>query len=178
MMSDTDLFITCRKFKNDPFFNRIAYLRNKLSPADNPMRVEYEAVEDSEFSGDAAQSLLGLRSEKEMLEKYGETRFLKYLSAKICLFLNYEHNIRVSRGCFFYLKTRNDYFLVNVSQLEFTNLTAAIRQREKRLRLKEEERNRCLIMTPEKEERYRSHEKSPNVRDIEQSMNQSWLRIA
>ncbi|CAM6005382.1 unnamed protein product [Sphagnum balticum] len=30
MLSDTDLFITCRKFRNDPFFQKLRYMRNKL----------------------------------------------------------------------------------------------------------------------------------------------------
>jgi hypothetical protein len=43
-MSDTDLFITCRKFKNDPFFGKLSYIRNKVNATDNPIKVEYDQV--------------------------------------------------------------------------------------------------------------------------------------
>jgi len=34
LLSDTDLFITSRKFKNDPFFSKLRYIRNKLDVMD------------------------------------------------------------------------------------------------------------------------------------------------
>lgn len=63
-----------------------------------------------------------------------------------------------------------NYYLINVEKLEFTNLTAAILEREKRLKLREEERNQILIMTPEKEARYKSYEDKEQVRTIERVM--------
>lgn len=39
MMTDTDLFITCRKFKNDPFFTKLAFIRNKVQGVGEPIRV-------------------------------------------------------------------------------------------------------------------------------------------
>jgi hypothetical protein len=51
MMTDTDFFITCRKFKNDPFFHKLAYIRSKVNAVDNPIKVEYEALLDTHFTG-------------------------------------------------------------------------------------------------------------------------------
>jgi len=46
MISDTDLYITCRKFKNDPFFSKLQYLRNKVNLLDNPIQIDYDAQRD------------------------------------------------------------------------------------------------------------------------------------
>jgi hypothetical protein len=62
MLSDTDLFISCRKFRNDPFFAKLAYIRNKINAADNPIKVEYDQIKDAEFTGLATQSLLNIQS--------------------------------------------------------------------------------------------------------------------
>jgi len=41
MLSDTDLFICCRKFKNDPFFAKLQYLRNKIGVVSDPIETYY-----------------------------------------------------------------------------------------------------------------------------------------
>lgn len=41
MLSDTDLFICCRKFRNDPFFSKLQYLRNKVGSGGDPIAVEF-----------------------------------------------------------------------------------------------------------------------------------------
>ena len=46
MLSDTDLFICCRKFKNDPFFTKLMYLRNKIGMIGNPISMLYDVETD------------------------------------------------------------------------------------------------------------------------------------
>jgi hypothetical protein len=62
MLSDTDLFIICRKFRNDPFFTKVSYIRNKVNATDNPIKVEYDQIKDAEFTGLATQSLINIQS--------------------------------------------------------------------------------------------------------------------
>lgn len=48
---------------------------------------------------------------------------------RIVLFLNFEHNIRVSRACFSYAKDwKNVYYLINIHNLQYTNLTPQLKQ--------------------------------------------------
>ena len=48
----------------------------------------------------------------------------------------------------------------------FENLTFAIRKREQRLKQKEEQRNKILLMTPEKELRYRPYEDTQKAQEL------------
>ena len=51
MLSDTDLFIYCRKFKNDPFFTKLQYLRNKIGSSVDPIESVYNAEKDYMLAG-------------------------------------------------------------------------------------------------------------------------------
>lgn len=42
-MSDQDLFIACRKHKNDYFFKKLQYLRNKINLNGDVFEVSYDA---------------------------------------------------------------------------------------------------------------------------------------
>lgn len=42
-MSDQDLFIACQKHRNDPFFNKLQYLRNKLNLNGEVFEVPYNS---------------------------------------------------------------------------------------------------------------------------------------
>jgi hypothetical protein len=53
----------------------------------------------------ATESLLGFKNEKELIEELGEEKYLNFMSEKIALALNYQHNIRVFRANFHFVKT-------------------------------------------------------------------------
>ena len=73
---------------------------------------------------------MGFRNERELIEELGEEKYLNFMSEKIALALNYQHNIRVLRANFHYAKTEaGDYFLSNVTNLHLTNLTKALQLR-------------------------------------------------
>jgi hypothetical protein len=59
MLSDTDLFICCRKFRNDPFFSKLQYLRNKIGVSADPIEVPYQSETDCIFAGEAMEGLMG-----------------------------------------------------------------------------------------------------------------------
>lgn len=42
-MSDQDMFIACQKHKNDSFFKKIQYLRNKLNLNGENFEVPYDS---------------------------------------------------------------------------------------------------------------------------------------
>lgn len=52
MLTDTDLFIACRKFRNDPFFNKIVYIRNRVDVAETGIVVEFDGSIDCRFAGE------------------------------------------------------------------------------------------------------------------------------
>jgi hypothetical protein len=89
LLTDTDLFIACRKFRNDPFFNKIVYIRNRVDVAETGIVVEFDGSIDCRFAGEIVESFLGFKTDEEMLKKYGRELYLKYLSEKIALFLNF-----------------------------------------------------------------------------------------
>lgn len=63
--------------------------------------------------------------------------------------LNYRHNIRVMRADFYYLKSVNgEYILSNVENIEHTNLTQALKNREQRLERELNERFNKIVLTP------------------------------
>jgi hypothetical protein len=73
---------------------------------------------------------LGFRNERELIEELAEEKYLNFMSEKITLALNYQHNIRVLRANFHYVKTEvGEYFLSNVTNLHLTNLTKALQLR-------------------------------------------------
>lgn len=69
MLSDTDLFICCRKFRNDPFFLKLQYLRNKIGSPTDPIEVLYSAEADCIYAGEAMSGLLGKADDQKMLRK-------------------------------------------------------------------------------------------------------------
>lgn len=76
---------------------------------------------------------------------------MQVCNEKMVLYLNYEHNIRVTTCLFHYVKDSEDeFYFVNASNLTFTNLTPSLILRDKRLKLIEEKRNEILILTKEK----------------------------
>lgn len=55
---------------------------------------------------------------------------MDYLNIKIVNLLNYQHNIRVARADFSYLRsTSGGYYLINVENMEHSNWTQALRNR-------------------------------------------------
>ena len=135
MLTDTDLFIICRKFKNDPIFGKLQYLRNKLVSTETPIESIYNSQSDYVYSGEATEGLIGSLDEAKLRESMGESHYLHYLNSKIAIYLNLENNIRLSYAHFYYSKTEDGtYYLVNVKHMAFVNLTNAIRKRERRLK--------------------------------------------
>jgi hypothetical protein len=52
------------------------------------------------------------------------------MNEKMALALNYQHNIRVVRAVFHYVRTEaGEYYLMNVTNLHVTNLTKALQLR-------------------------------------------------
>ena len=88
MLSDTDLFIYCRKFKNDPFFAKLQYLRNKIGSQTDPIESVYNAETDFVFAGEAMDGLVGRNSDRKR-SGMSEVTYLKYLNAKIAMYLNF-----------------------------------------------------------------------------------------
>ncbi len=41
MMTDTDIQITCKKFRNDPFFKKLKYIQNKITANDEQIKINY-----------------------------------------------------------------------------------------------------------------------------------------
>lgn len=65
MLNDTDFLIVCRKFKNDPFFAKLEYMRNKISNSTNvTIESVYNAETDYVYSGEAMEGLMGLLNEE------------------------------------------------------------------------------------------------------------------
>ena len=87
MLSDTDLFIYCKKFKNDPFFTKLQYLRNKIGSAGDPVESVYCAESDFMFAGEAMDGLMGRDSQDRLAR--GEAHYLRYLNAKVAMYLNF-----------------------------------------------------------------------------------------
>ena len=78
----------------------------------------------------ATESMLGFKDEKLLLEELGEEKYLSLMNEKIALALNYQHNIRVVRAGFHYVRTEaGEYYLMNVTNLHVTNLTKALQLR-------------------------------------------------
>ena len=42
-MTETELFINCRKFKGDPFFKGLQYISNKIGALQDPFLVNYDS---------------------------------------------------------------------------------------------------------------------------------------
>lgn len=78
----------------------------------------------------AAESLVGYTDEDTVRNFLDEDSYLDYCNIKICDFLNYKHNIRVSKADFSYLKSYSGRFIfVNADQIEYSNLTQALKRR-------------------------------------------------
>ena len=86
MLSDTDLFICCRKFKNDPFFSKLQYLRNKIGSPTDPIEVVYNASIDFIFAGEAMSGLMG---GPDSSEKANKDELTLFFCSKVHLFSNY-----------------------------------------------------------------------------------------
>ena len=119
MLSDNDLYLTCCKNKIDPFFKKLRYLQNKIATNGNqPITVPYPPAcpnEDYDLIKLATESLLNLNEESDITNRIDPSIYLDYLNEKITLFLNYEHNIRVHKATFTYIKAEdNQYYLINV----------------------------------------------------------------
>lgn len=52
----------------------------------------------------ATESLFGFKNEKELMNELGEERYLSFMNEKITLVLNYQHNVRVNKANFHYVK--------------------------------------------------------------------------
>lgn len=71
-----------------------------------------------------------------MREKYSQDIYLKYVCEKIALFLSIEQNIRIRRAQFIFSKTSNGkYYLMDIRNLCYDNLTKALKKREIRLKM-------------------------------------------
>ena len=101
------------------------------------------------------------------MQRLGHEKYRQYLTVKIALFLNYEHSIRADRMTCSFTLTPSGYYLTNLTQLHYENMTPALLRRHQRLQLLEDQRNKLLIMTPRKEQRYSKHEKTHSVKLIE-----------
>lgn len=102
---------------------------------ENNIAVDFDDSKDCEFRGHAVESFLGFKNDTEMREKYGQELYLKYVCEKIALFLNIEQNIRIRRARFIFAKTSNGkYYLTDIHNLYYENLTKALKKRELRLK--------------------------------------------
>jgi hypothetical protein len=59
MMSDGDLFVTCRKHSADPVFRKLLYLRNKLNLTGTLLETFYDESVDYEFTAAATECFAG-----------------------------------------------------------------------------------------------------------------------
>ncbi len=48
--------------------------------------------------------MLGFRDERQLIDELGEEKYLNFMNEKIALALNYQHNIRIIRANFHYVK--------------------------------------------------------------------------
>lgn len=150
MLSDNDIFLVSCKGKQDLFFKKLQYIRNKIPSNNNiPIISHYSDIDqEGNLIKLATESLLAYRTEEEVFnqimseqetEEDGIRKYLKFLNQKIVLFLNYQHNIRVKNCDFIYIRSYEGvFYFVNIQKLEFTNLTNAIIQRQKRLAQRQE----------------------------------------
>lgn len=100
MLSDNDLFLASHKPKQDLFFKKLQFIRNKLPSNNNVPIIAHYSEYDQEHKvlKLANESLLSYRTEKETYElimegeedkEAGEKKYLKFLNEKMALFLNY-----------------------------------------------------------------------------------------
>lgn len=134
MLSDVDLLEICHKSRSDPIWPRIEYICNKVNVENHqPIVRSYssQTVYPEHIVKLATESLVGYTHDQQVREDLNdEESYLDYCNIKIVNLLNYNHNIRVSRANFSYLRAvSGNYLFVNVDQLEHSNWTQALRNR-------------------------------------------------
>jgi hypothetical protein len=72
LLSDEDLFLTSRKHRKDPFFEKLQYLRNKLNLTGVVIESAYDESNDYDFTAAATECFAGYKSEADMLKEHGE----------------------------------------------------------------------------------------------------------